>query len=151
MEWSSAVRTGVSIAIAGISVLAQQLPFEPGHESGQSITGAFEGWYTNPDGSIYFLAGYFNRNSKQEVNIPAGPNNRIEPGGPDQGQPVHFLPGRRWGVFTITVPKDFGDKKLTWTLTANGKTTVIPMSLNRLWEVARFVDGCANTPPFIGC
>ena len=29
----------------------------------------------------------------------------------------------------MTVPKDFGSEKLTWTIVANGKTTVIPMSL----------------------
>src|SRR5216117_2703897 len=61
--------------------------------------------------------------TRKTLDIPAGPNNRIEPGGPDQGQPTHFLPRRQWGVFTITVPKDFGDKKLTWTLVANGQTT----------------------------
>ena len=59
------------------------------------------------------LVGYFNRNTKQEFDIPAGPNNRIEPGGPDQGQPTHFNAGRQWGVFTIKLPKDFGTKKLT--------------------------------------
>jgi hypothetical protein len=150
MRWSSAATAGVSIAMAAVGVLAQQLPFEPAHESGQSITGAFEGWFANPDGSVSLLAGYYNRNSKQEFDIPAGPNNRIEPGGPDQGQPTHFLPGRQWGVFTVTVPKDFGDKKLTWTLIANGKSTVIPMSLNPLWEVAPFRDASGNTPPFIG-
>src|SRR5262249_8202998 len=76
-------------------------------------------------------------------------NNRIEPGGPDQGQPTHFLTGRQWGVFTVTVPKDFGTKKLTWTLVANGQTTVIPMSLNPLWEVSPFIEASGNTPPFI--
>ena len=54
--------------------------------------------------------------------MPIGPQNRIEPGGPDQGQPTHFLVGRGWGTTAIKVPKDFGDKKLTWTLTTNGKT-----------------------------
>ena len=44
-----------------------------------------------------------------------------------QGQPTHFLPRRQWGVFTITVPSDFGNKRLTWTLVANGQTTVIPL------------------------
>src|SRR6185369_10546494 len=61
-----------------------------------------------------------------------------------------FLPGRQWGVFTIAVPKDFGDRKLTWTLIANGKATVIPLSLNPLWEVEPFRDATGNTPPFIG-
>src|SRR5437867_4638305 len=113
-----------------VPFLALQLPLEPARDSGQSITGAYEGWYQNPDGSFSFLVGYYNRNQKEALDIPVGPNNRIEPGGPDQGQPTYFLPRRQWGVFTITVPKDFGDKKLTWTLTANGQTTSVPLSLN---------------------
>lgn len=128
----------------------QQLPFEPPHDSGQSITGAFEGWFPNSDGSFGILLGYYNRNLKQEVEIPVGPDNRIEPGGPDHGQPTHFLPSRQWGVFTIRVPKDFGDGKFTWTLTVNGKTTTIPMSLNPLWEVEPFREASGNAPPFIG-
>jgi hypothetical protein len=131
-------------------VWAQQLPLEPSHDSGQSVTGAFEGWFPNPDGTRSILVGYYNRNVKQELEIPAGPNNRIEPGGPDQGQPTHFLPGRQWGIFTIKVPKDFGDKKLTWTLVANGKTTVIPLNVNTLWEVQPFAEASGNAPPFIG-
>ena len=95
----------------------------PAHDSGQGVTPAYEGWFANPDGTFSILFGYFNRNQKQELDIPVGPDNRIEPGGPDQGQPTHFLPKRQWGVFTVTVPKDFGAKKLTWTLVANGKTT----------------------------
>lgn len=129
---------------------AQQLPFEPAHDFGQSITGAFEGWFPNADGSFSLLLGYDNRNLKQELEIPAGTNNRIEPGGPDQGQPTHFLAARQLGVFAIRVPKDFGDKKLTWTLTANGKTTTIPASLNPLWEVEPFHEASGNAPPFIG-
>ena len=148
MQWN---RVALTVWIAsGLMAVAQQLPFEPAHESGQSITGAFEGWFANPDGSISLLAGYYNRNSKQELEIPTGSSNRIEPGPADQGQPTHFLPGRQWGVFTITVPKDFGDKKITWTLVANGKTSVIPLSLNPLWELSPFRDAGGNTPPFIG-
>src|SRR5688572_28199479 len=67
-------------------------------ESGQSVTGAFEGWYQNPDGSYSLLLGYFNRNSAETLEIPVGPNNRIEPGGPDQGQPTTFVPRRQWGI-----------------------------------------------------
>jgi hypothetical protein len=142
----------VTLAVVGWALLmwAQQLPIEPAHDAGQSITGAFEGWFANPDGSFSILVGYYNRNLKQEFDIPTGPNNRIEPGGPDYGQPTHFLPGRQWGVFTIRVPKDFGDKKLTWTLTANGKTTAIPLNINTLWEVSPFTEASGNTPPFIG-
>ncbi|MBI1874325.1 MAG: hypothetical protein HYZ58_15800 [Acidobacteria bacterium] len=119
-------------------------------ERGSSVTGAYEGWYPNKDGSISLLVGYFNRNTKQELDIPPGPDNRIEPGGLDQGQPTHFLTGRQWGVFTIKVPKDFGDKKLTWTLTANGQTNVITMHLKPEWVVEPYEDAAnRNTPPVI--
>ncbi len=128
----------------------QQVRVEPVHDSGQSVTAAFEGWFRNPDGSFSILLGYFNRNAVQELDIPIGPDNNIEPGGPDQGQPTHFLPRRQWGMFTVMVPKDFGSNKLTWTLTANGVTTAIPFSLNPLYEVAPFRDASGNTPPYVG-
>lgn len=123
---------------------------EPIHDAGQSVTGAFEGWFPNPDGTFSILVGYMNRNLKEELDIPIGPNNRIEPGGPDRGQPTHFLTRRQWGVFTINVPKDFGATKLTWTLVANRQTTVIPISLDPLWEISPFIEvGMDNTPPVI--
>ncbi len=118
-------------------------------DSGQSVTGAYEGWYSNPDGTFTMLVGYFNRNSKETLDIAVGPNNRIEPGGPDQGQPTHFLPRRQWGVFTITVPKDFGDQRLTWTITANGQTTLIPLNLNPLWVLSPFKDASGNAAPVV--
>jgi hypothetical protein len=45
-----------------------------------------------------------------ELDIPIGPDNSIEPGGPDYGQPTHFLTGRQYGMFAILVPKDFGTR-----------------------------------------
>ncbi|MBZ5606557.1 MAG: hypothetical protein LAO79_30070 [Acidobacteriia bacterium] len=124
---------------------------EPPHVSGQAVTAAFEGWYANADGTSTILIGYYNRNLKEALEIPVGPNNRVEPGGPDRGQPTHFLPGRQWGVFTITVPKNFGEQqKLTWTIVANGKTTSIPFSLNPLWVISPFIEAAGNTPPFLG-
>jgi hypothetical protein len=138
------------ILLAGWALVSgRQLPIEPLRESGQSVTGAYEGWFGNPDGSYSLLFGYYNRNKKQELDIPVGPDNRIEPGGPDYGQPTHFLTDRQWGVFTVTTPKDFGTKKLTWTLTVNGKTTFIPGSLDPRYEVAPFIGVSGNTPPFI--
>ncbi len=126
------------------------LPLEPIRDSGASVTGAFEGWYKNNDGSHSILVGYFNRNAKQTVDVPVGPDNHIDPGGPDQGQPSHFLPRRQWGVFTVTVPKDFGQKRLTWTITANGQTTTVPLHLDPLWIVEPFEDaGIGNTPPVV--
>jgi hypothetical protein len=127
-----------------------QLPMEPLHTAGQSVTAAYEGWFKNPDGSFSLLFGYFNRNLNQELDIPVGDGNRIEPGPPDQGQPTHFLPRRQWGVFTVTVPQNFGTEKLTWTIAANGQTTVVPAHLDARWEISPFFDvGIGNTPPLI--
>jgi hypothetical protein len=127
-----------------------QLPLAPERDSGQGVTAAYEGWFKNPDGTYCLLVGYFNRNLKETLEIPIGPDNRIEPGGPDQGQPTHFLPRRQWGVFTITVPKDFPGKKLTWTLVAHGKETQVPMHLDPLWTVEPFKDAAqGNTPPVV--
>ena len=51
-----------SWALLGARQLRAQLPLEPIRDSGQGVTGAFEGWYPNPDGSFTLLIGYFNRN-----------------------------------------------------------------------------------------
>ena len=135
---------------AGALAGSQDLPFEPHHDSGESITGSFEGWFSNPDGTYSLLVGYYNRNLKHPIDIPIGPNNRIEPGGPDRGQPTHFVPGRNWGMFTVKVPKDFGTQRLRWTVVANGKSTVIPLDIQDVYEVSPFVDATGNTPPFVG-
>ncbi len=132
---------------AGDQVSAQ-LPLEPPRDSGHSITPAYEGWYQNEDGSFSLLVGYFNRNLKETFDIPVGPNNRIEPGGPDMGQPTHFLPRRQWGVFAIKVPATFGTQKYTWTIVANGKTMSIPLGLTKGYQVEPYKDAAmGNTPP----
>jgi hypothetical protein len=138
-------------AIAGgVLLSAQQLP-EPSKLFGASVTAAYEGWFSNEDGSRSFLVGYFNRNTQQELDIPIGPNNRIEPGGPDMGQPTHFLPGRQWGMFAVPVPKDFTPQdKFTWTLFVNGQVTSIPLRLNPDYVISPFSEISANnTPPAI--
>lgn len=120
------------------------------HNSGQGVTPSFEGWYRNPDGSFSLSFGYFNRNYREEPDIPPGPNNRLEPGPADRGQPTHFLTRRQTGVFTIGVPKDFGSQKLTWTITANGETNSIPGHLRPEWEIDALKEVTSgNTPPVI--
>lgn len=126
------------------------LPLEPFKERGASVTPAYEGWFTNPDGSFSILLGYYNRNSRQPLDIPVGPNNKIEPGPADQGQPTHFETGRQWGVFVVKVPKDFGKKTVTWTITANGETQAIPFALTPAYNVAPMKEiGMLNEPPKI--
>ena len=64
-----------------------------------------------------------NRNWEEELHVPIGPDNHIEPGGPDQGQPTWFLPRRNRFLFRVRVPADFGENELVWTVTSpNGKT-----------------------------
>ncbi len=90
--------------------------------SGQDIVPYFEGWIRNPDGTFDLVFGYFNRNWKEEITIPAGPDNRVEPGNIDAGQPTYFLPRRQRWIFRLRVPADFGSKEVTWTITAHGRT-----------------------------
>src|SRR5437867_12734979 len=90
--------------------------------TGENIARVYEGWEKNPDGSFNLVFGYFNRNWAEEIDLPVGPNNNIDPGGPDHGQPTHLLPRRRRFLFRIRVPQDSGDKELVWRLTRHGKT-----------------------------
>ena len=92
------------------------------YKSGQNVVPAYEGWVPNPDGTFSLVFGYFNRNWEEEMFIPVGPDNHIDPGGPDRGQPTYFAPRRGKSVFEIIVPKDFGKKEVVWTLTSRGRT-----------------------------
>jgi hypothetical protein len=146
---SAAGGTLVGAQQAGVGQSPGGLPLTvPIRERGSSVTPAFEGWYFDKDGSQRLLVGYFNRNTKQEFDIPTGPNNHIDPGPADQGQPTHFNAGRAWGVFTIPIPKDFGDKKLSWTIVANGFTNTITLHTKPDYIVEPFEDAAnKNTPP----
>jgi hypothetical protein len=138
------------IVAGGILLSAQAIP-TPRRGAGDNVTGAFEGWYYNPDGSRAFLVGYYNRNSQQELDIPIGPNNRIEPGGPDMGQPTHFLVGRQWGMFAVQVPRDFKpDSQFVWTIVANGVSTSIPLRTHADYVMSPFTEiAVGNTPPVV--
>ena len=150
--WLVAI-AAVSVAIA--SSMGAQLPraplvLEPMGARGEAIFAAFEGWGPDQNGDIVLLLGYYNRNKTQELEIPIGPDNRIEPDGPDYGQPTHFYPSRQHGVFAIKVPKDFGTKKLTWTLNANGQTSIVSFWLNPPYWVNFFKHPAnGNEPPLV--
>jgi hypothetical protein len=111
-----------SIIAAAIAVLWLSAAGAQIIRRGQTVTPAFEGWELNPDGSFNLVFGYFNRNWEQEFHLPVGPDNNVEPGGPDQGQPTWFFPRRNHFIFSIHVPKDFGTKEIVWSITTNGKT-----------------------------
>ncbi|HWW83951.1 MAG TPA: hypothetical protein VNZ26_10140 [Vicinamibacterales bacterium] len=90
------------------------------YTSGQPVWPAFEGWEKNDDGSANFVFGYMNDNWSEELDVPIGAENGIEPGGPDRGQPTHFQPRRNRFMFRVRVPKDWTDKEMVWTLATHG-------------------------------
>ena len=126
-----------------------QLPLAPASRSGQTVTPAFEGWYPNADGTFSISFGYLNRNSAEVVEVPVGPDNAVEPGSQNQGQPASFRPGRHWGVFAVKVPADFRDKRVVWTLKNRGESYAIPGSLHPNWQIDALEGeaGSGNTPP----
>lgn len=108
---------------------------------GQPVVPVFFGWKQNPDGTADMLFSYINRNWQEELDIPIGPDNNIQPApfGPDGGQPTHFLPRvNRW-QFGVRVPKDFGSKEIVWTLTSHGQTHRTYGTLNPGYLVDEFL------------
>jgi hypothetical protein len=147
---------GFAIVCASVFVRAQSAVqrtsptaqlMDPRRDRGQTVAPVFEGWEPNPDGSASIYFGYMNRNWKEELDIPIGPNNSFDPAPQDRGQPTHFLPRRNKQVFAITVPKDFKGS-LTWTLTIRGNTEKVPGSLKPEQQIDVHKDTQnGNTPP----
>jgi len=129
--------------------------------SGRNVVPYLEGWIRNPDETFDFVFGYFNRNTEEELAIPAGPNNSVTPDGPDRGQPTYFLARRQPRIFRVRVPKDWGDKTITWSITANGVTEKVVSKLLPAEEInehmmiangsntMRFGEDDLNKPPTV--
>jgi hypothetical protein len=159
MNRSLSLRLCVLLALVagGALVSAQvQLPSAPLKQFGASISPAYEGWFDNPDGTHNFLIGYYNRNTDAEVDVPIGPNNHFEPGNADMGQPTHFLTRRRFGMFVVTMPKEFGKtQRISWTLNVNGQSITIPFHMHTDYNVTPLKsseespDGSFNLPPVL--
>jgi len=131
----------VLLFAAAVVLICETAGAQLSYSSGQMVSPAYEGWEKNLDGSFNMLFGYMNDNWEEELIVPVGPGNNIEPGGPDQGQPTHFFPRRNRFVFRVRVPQDFGDKDLIWTLTTHGKTVKAYGSLRQDY----FVDDMVFT------
>src|SRR5687768_11284508 len=102
-------RTRFHVMLIGAVVLMSGIrPFGQEPTTGFNVAPVYEGWEQNADGSYNLVFGYFNRNWDEWIDTPIGVANSIEPGGPDQGQPTHFMPRRNQFVFSVRVPKDFG-------------------------------------------
>jgi len=129
-----------------LASLAVLLLFQPAsaqtrftYSKGESVSPAYEGWMPNEDGSFTMYFGYMNSNWLEEFDVPIGPDNNIEPGGPDQGQSTHFYPRRNPFLFTIRVPADFGNKELIWTLTTHGRTERVYAALKSDYAINKQV------------
>ncbi len=90
------------------------------YQAGRHIEPAFEGWRPNSDGTFNFMFGYMNENWQEQPYLPIGENNYFSPGEADRGQPTYFQPRRNRFTFEVTVPADWGDRELVWTLNVNG-------------------------------
>jgi hypothetical protein len=116
--------------------------------SGLSLQPIFDGWTRNPDGSFEFHFGYLNRNYVEELSIPVGPENNVEPGGPDRGQPAYFYTRIQRRAFSVTVPANWGRKQeVTWTVTTRGKTERAVATLLPDWEISTVPRGSETTEP----
>ena len=104
--------------------------------SGQTVQPFFEGWNHNPDGSYEMHYGYLNRNYVEQLEVPVGADNRLEPGAPDRGQPTFFYPRVNHRVFSVTVPSDGSDKELVWQVTVRDETYRAVGWLQAEWEIA---------------
>ena len=117
IRWLPAVMT--MLALSGTAGAQSR----PSYMLGQTVSPAYEGWERDEAGNRYFLFGYMNRNWEEELDVPVGPDNTFQPGGPDAGQQTHFLPRRNRFVFRVPVPDGFGeDEEMIWTLTTAGAT-----------------------------
>ena len=119
---SNALAVAVAVAAMLPCTFVTPAAAQQAFSHGQNVAPVFEGWEPNPDGSFTMVFGFFNRNCEEVLHIPIGPDNSIEPGGPDHGQPTRFFPRRGKFTFRVRVPKDFGTNELVWTLTAHGQT-----------------------------
>lgn len=145
---------GALAVLCGLFALqpaAAQVPLGIRTASGLTLTPVYEGWYQNPDGTFSLSFGYYNRNFEEIVELPHGAANHLEPAAFDGAQPTRFHPRRHWGVFTVTVPADFGDQAVVWTIDFRGERNSIPGRLHLDWRIDA-LDGEAetgNTPPML--
>jgi hypothetical protein len=150
------VTRGAVIFLITLPLAAQSQLVNLRHWSGQSVAPVYEGYDVNPDGTFNMWFGYMNRNYEEELDLPVGEANKIEPG-PDRGQPTHFSIRRHKDVFKVVVPKNFGDQQLVWTLVSHGQTEKVVGTLKPVWMIDRLrttrggnIETInSNTPPVV--
>lgn len=126
--------------------------------SGDFVAPMFNGWIANPDGSVTMVFGFANRNRKEIVDIPLGPNNYIEPAQFDGAQPTHFPVYNRGGfvgiqergAFAVTVPAEMAGTEVVWTLSHAGHTYSVPgRATSTAYEMSRAEAAFGSLTPAI--
>ena len=163
MRWQQAVSGAVvAAAVAGHApALGQQQIDIPDtqiqYNRGRHVAPIYEGWFRNTDGTVDMWFGYLNLNWEEVLHVPVGSENRVEPGGPDRGQPAVFVARRRTGgafqrretfVFRVRLPREWDQAdELIWTVIAHGKTDRAVGLLLPIYELSPPADG--NIPPTV--
>lgn len=104
---------------------------------GQPVIPLFDGWFPNDDGTRTICFGYFNMNTDEALDIPAGENNYLETDFPGLDLdavllPTHFdpLPSRYRHIFcafSVEVPTGFdASHRITWHLNSNRQALDVP-------------------------
>ena len=145
LTWPSALMLVLALP-SGASAQGNPDPTSFKFNHGQNVVPVFEGWARNPDGTYAMWFGYFNRNYAETPVLPVGPDNKIEPGAPDRGQPTYFYTRTHRMGFSVSVPADWGKKELTWTLTVHGKTEKAVAWLQPEWEIDPLFGGKYQSP-----
>ncbi|MEX0965222.1 MAG: hypothetical protein WDZ52_14410 [Pseudohongiellaceae bacterium] len=112
----------------------QEYPLATRGATGEFVAPMFNGWIMNEDRSVTMIFGFANRNRTATVDVPLGPNNKLEPAQFQGAQPTHFpVYSRRGfvgiqerGAFAVTVPADMAGTEVVWTLTSGGNTWSVP-------------------------
>jgi len=112
----------------------QDYPLATRGMTGEEVAPMFNGWIMNEDRSVTMIFGFANLNRTSVLDIPLGPNNKLEPEIFQGTQPTHFpVYSRRGfvgmqerGAFAVTLPADMAGTEVVWTLNSNGKTWSVP-------------------------
>ena len=124
--------------------------------TGDIVAPMFNGWFQNADGSVTYMFGFANKNREEIVDIPLGPNNRLEPAEYDGAQPTHFPVYQRRGfvgiqergAFAVTVPS--ADTEVVWHLTHAGHTYSVPgRATSTAYELSRAPAATGSLRPAI--
>lgn len=126
-----------SVSAQAIGLRNQTWSAEVIRSHGQPVIPLFDGWYPNDDGSSTICFGFFNMNTEQALDIPAGDANYLTTDYPgldlsDALLPTHFDPlppayRHVFCAFSINVPAGFNaSHRITWHLTANGQNLEVP-------------------------